>query len=61
MSDEPAPDRKLDDLELCFWRIDRCHEAAARAHDPDIRDLWMQHAAAIRANYDRGKNRCLDG
>jgi len=54
-------ERQLDDLELCFWRIDRCLEAAARAHDPDIRDLWMQHAASIRANYDRGKNRCLDG
>jgi|TARA_Y100000310_G_scaffold48876_1_gene45198 hypothetical protein len=49
-------ERQLDDLELCFWRIDRCLEAAARAHDPDIRDLWMQHAASIRANYDRGKN-----
>ena len=56
MSDQPAPDQNPDNFERCFGRPDRCHEAAARAHDPDIRKLWMQHAASIRANYERGKN-----
>jgi hypothetical protein len=36
-------------LELNFLK------AAARAHDPDFKRIWLEHAASLRAMYDKTK------
>jgi hypothetical protein len=30
-----------------------CLKAASRAHDPDFKRIWLEHAAALRAMYDK--------
>jgi hypothetical protein len=34
-------------------RVLKCRKAASRAHDPRFRELWLQKADQIRANYKK--------
>jgi len=34
-------------------RVLKCKEAASRARDPRFRELWLQKADQIRANYKK--------
>jgi hypothetical protein len=32
-----------------------CLKAASKAHDPDFKRIWLEHAASLRAKYDKTK------
>ena len=40
-----------------------CLKAASRANDPDFKRIWLEHAASLRAKYDKTKelHQCLNG
>ena len=35
-------------------RMLKCRKAASRAHDPRFKELWLQKADQIRANWKKG-------
>jgi hypothetical protein len=49
---EAGPPSDFSHVELVRLELN-CLKAASRAHDPDFKRIWLEHAAALRAMYDK--------
>ena len=50
----PVPEDYLEPWVTYHLRVLKCRKAASMAHDPRFRELWLQKADQIRANWKKG-------
>ena len=50
----PVPEDYLEPWVTYHLRMLKCRKAASNAHDPRFRELWLQKADQIRANWKKG-------
>ena len=50
----PVPKNYLEPWVTYHLRVLKCRKAASRARDPRFKELWLQKADQIRANWKKG-------
>ena len=50
----PVPKNYLEPWVTYHLRVLKCRKAATKAHDPRFKELWLQKADQIRANWKKG-------